>query len=372
MVVTINYRLGVLGFFNHSALAAEDAAYPYAGNQGLLDQRAALQWVRDNIGAFGGDPDNVTIFGESAGSFDVCLHVVSPGSAGLFHRAISESNGCTTHQASAADAAPAVAQLVSAVGCGASSDVLACLRQVPAEELLQANPLGDEWATANLIVDGGFLPDQPRALFAAGTFNKVPYILGSNADEGNGQFGSLGELLGSQGGYLGALRHLFGERAEQIATLYPLEHFPPKEMGSSELLALARVVGDHENVCPTYDTARRAGAAGADVYLYNFARPDADPPFANLGADHTAEIGYVFGSIELMTEADKQVARAMQGYWTRLASNGDPNGEGAPPWPRYEDASDERIDFNDPISVLTGFRRAECEFWWNLDDEAFE
>ena len=373
IVVTINYRLGVFGFFSHPELAEEDPAYPYAGNQGLLDQRAALQWVRDNIVAFGGDPDNVTIFGESAGSLDVCLHVVSPGSAGLFHRAISESNGCTTRQATAADAAPAVEQLVSAVGCSASPNVLTCLRQVPAEELLSANPLGDGWATANLIIDGAFLPDQPRALFAAGAFSKVPYILGSNAEEGNGQIrGPLPALLDSQGGYLGALRSLFGERAEQVAALYPPEDFPPTDLGSSELLALARVIGDRENVCPTYDTARRAAAGGADVYLYNFARPDPEPPYSDLGPDHLAEIGYVFGSIDLMTEENEEVARAMQGYWTRLAHTGDPNGEGAEEWPRYEEASDERITFDVPISVLTGFRRTECEFWWTLDDEQFE
>ena len=203
---------------------------------------------------------------------------------------------------------------------------------MPADELVSANPLGDGWASANFIVDGGFLPDQPRALFAAGTFSKVPYLLGANADEGNGQLrGPLPGLLDSEGGYLGALRSLFGERAEQIAALYPPEDFPPSDLGSSELLALARVVGDHENVCPTYDTARRAAAGGADVYLYNFARPDADPPYSDLGPDHLAEIGYVFGSIDLMTEADQEVARAMQGYWTRLAQHRRPERGGCGP-----------------------------------------
>jgi para-nitrobenzyl esterase len=371
IVVTINYRLGVFGFFSHPALAAEDATYPYAGNQGLLDQRAALQWVRDNIGRFGGDPDNVTIFGESAGSFDVCLHLVSPGSAGLFHRAISQSNGCTMRQATAAEAAPAVEQLVAAVGCEASSNVLPCLRQVPTNELLNANPRGDGWASANLIIDGGFLPDQPRALFDAGRFSKVPYLLGANAEEANAQLDWLGSLLDSEGGYLGALRSLFGERADQIAALYRPEDFPASDIASPELAALARAVGDRENVCPTYDTARRAAAGGADVYLYDFARPDAEPPFARLGADHQAEIGYVFGSIPLMTQEDEEVGRAMRGYWTRLASTGNPNGEGALEWPRYDDASDQRITFDVPLSVLTGFRRTECEFWWSLDDEAF-
>jgi para-nitrobenzyl esterase len=199
----------------------------------------------------------------------------------------------------------------------------------------------------------------------------VPYLLGSNAEEANGQLDSLGALLEAEGGYLGALRSRFGDRAEEIAALYPPQDFPPSELGPSELLALARAVGDYENVCPVYDTARRAAAAGAAVYLYNFARPDADPPFARLGADHTAEIGYVFGSIELPNEADREVARVMQGYWTRLARTGDPNGEDALLWPRYDDASDQRITFDIPIAVLAGFRRTQCEFWWSLYDEDF-
>jgi para-nitrobenzyl esterase len=180
------------------------------------------------IAAEGGNVlNNVTIFGSSAGAFDVCLHMVSAGSAGLFHRAISESGTCTTHQHSAADAAPVIDQLVASVGCNGSADALACLRQLPAEDLLNANFLGDGWAGANLIIDGGFLPDQPRALFAAGRFNKVPYLLGANADEGNEQIPSptLGELL-SQNGYLGALRSFYGDHAEEVAALYPPDGFP--------------------------------------------------------------------------------------------------------------------------------------------------
>lgn len=372
VVVTVNYRLGVLGFLHHPTLAAEDPAYPYAGNQGLLDQRAALQWVRDNIAAFGGDPANVTIFGNSSGSFDVCLHLVSPGSAGLFQRAISQSNGCTESQATIAEAAPLVEQLADAANCGQAADVLACLRALPAEELLNANPRFFSWGSDNLIVDGGFLPDQPRALFDAGTFSKVPYLLGANAEEANGQLGELAQLLEDEGGYLGALRSRFGDRAEQVAAVYPPQAFEATADRSSELQALARAIGDYENVCPVYDTARRAAAGGADVYLYNFARPDADPEYAHLGADHLAEIGYVFGSIELPDKVDRDVASAIQGYWTRFADTGDPNGEGAVVWPRYMAQLDERISFEAPIAVLSGFRRAECELWADLYAEAFE
>src|SRR5262249_41625415 len=175
-----NYRLNAFGFFAHAALAAEDAAYPYAGNQGLLDQRAALEWVRSNIIAFGGNPKKVTIFGESDGSADVCYHVASPGSRGLFQRAISESGGCTTRQPTAAAGAANAEAFAAALGCGGAPDELACLRQVPAATIL------DNLSQAGFgpVVDGGFLPDQPRALFDAGKYARVPYILGSNSDEG--------------------------------------------------------------------------------------------------------------------------------------------------------------------------------------------
>src|SRR5262245_50502161 len=187
VVVTINYRLNVFGFLAHAALAGEDPGHPYAGNQGLLDQRAALQWVRANIVAFGGNQKKVTIFGESAGSEDVCLHVASPLSRKLFHRAISESGGCTTTTTTAANGAATPASLVAAVGCTGAPDELACLRQVPVATLLdQLRGDGGIVQSFNFgpVVDGGFLPDQPRNLYDQRRFAKVPYILGSNTDEG--------------------------------------------------------------------------------------------------------------------------------------------------------------------------------------------
>src|SRR5262245_22753405 len=165
VVVTINYRLNVFGYFAHAALAAESADYPYAGNQGLLDQQAALRWVRANVAAFGGNPKNVTIFGESAGSQDVCLQVAAPGSRRLFKRAISESGGCTTRNTTAAQAAATAADFAAAVGCGNASDPLACLRALPPSTLLaqlEAEATGGIVPTFVFgpVVDGGFMPDQ--------------------------------------------------------------------------------------------------------------------------------------------------------------------------------------------------------------------
>ena len=360
VVVTTNYRLGKLGFFAHPALAAEDPDAPYAGNQGLLDQRAALAWVKSNIAAFGGDPDNVTIFGESAGSADVCFQVVSPGSRGLFHRAISESGGCTTRQDDAAEGAELARRVAAAVGCGDVGDQLACLRDAPVGALL------DSGVAVGPVVDGGFLPDQPRALLEAGDFADVPYVLGSNADEGTIFFLGVPPVA-NDAEYLAALRERYGERAEEIARTYPASAFATPQD------ALERVLGDGGLVCGTYDSARRVAAAGGRVWLYDFARwvqiPELQP--LDLRALHGAEIAYVFGSPPPPTADDAALSDAIQGYWTRLARDGDPNGDGAVEWPRYDDTSDRRLNLDVPITVVSRFRRTECEMWWRFYDEDF-
>ena len=361
VVVTTNYRLGKLGFFAHAALAGEDPDAPYGGNQGLLDQRAALLWVRSNIAAFGGDPGNVTIFGESAGSADVCFHVVSPASRGLFHRAISQSGGCTTRQDTAAEGDALARRIADAVGCADAADQLACLRAAPVGALLDSD------VAVGPTVDGGFLPDQPRVLLAAGDFADVPYVLGSNADEGTIFFLGIPPVT-SEDEYLAALRERWGDRAEEIARVYPASAF------ASPQDALERVVGDSGLVCGTYDSARRVAAAGGPVWLYNFARwvqiPELQP--LDLRALHGAEIAYVFGSPPPPTGADAALVEAIQGYWTRLARDGDPNGDDAVSWPRYDDADDRRLNLDVPISVVRDFRRTECGYWWGVYDAEFD
>src|SRR6185503_8732365 len=241
VVVTINYRLNVFGYFAHAALAGEDSAHPYAGNQGLLDQLAALQWVRANIAAFGGNPKRVTIFGESAGSQDTCLHVASPGSKKLFHRAISESGGCTTRQPTASEAAATAATFATSAGCGAASDQLACLRAQPASALLailqQSGTPGGIVPNFDFgpVVDGGFMPDQPRTLYDTGRYAKVPYILGSNTDEGT--LFLLSTQVPTEAAYMAQLQARYGTRAGEVAAVYPASSFAsPKD-------ALARAFG---------------------------------------------------------------------------------------------------------------------------------
>ncbi len=374
VVVTINYRVGVFGFFGHGALGAEDPLFPYAGNQGLLDQRAALVWVRDNIAAFGGDPNNVTIFGESAGSFDVCAHVASPLSAGLFHRAISESGGCTVGIGTAADGLAQAAAITAAVGCtGAPSDELECLRALPPSTLLDAaGGAAEELSSGTRItIDGGFLPAHPRDLFDAGTFAQVPYLMGANDDEGTLFFIGATEIT-TPAEYTAALEDRFGaELAPQIEAVYPLGNF------TSPQAALIRVVGDSALVCSTYDVAQRVAAAGRRTYVYEFARvaPLAVVQLLNLGAFHGSEIPYVFGSLTPPTNYDLRLATRMQEYWTRFAEKGrSPRASKSAVWPRFRKSSWQMLHLNaigDKYDAhkIKNFRRAECEFWSSVYEQ---
>jgi para-nitrobenzyl esterase len=387
VVVTANYRLGVMGFFAHEAITAASPD-SVSGNQGLLDQRMAMQWVRDNIAPFGGDPENVTIFGESAGAFDVCFHMASPGSRGLFHGAIGQSGGCTTAVRTPATAEAEANVFAEAMGCADATDIAACLRAVPVANLLMEAPVdgaqdgapgGDfyEGGTARWqfapIVDGLFLPDQPRQLFDDGEVADVPYILGSNSDEGT-LFHVQQTAVENEQEYLAALERRFGETvAAQVAAEYPSSAF------DSPQDALERVTGDAGLVCTTRDTAKRASAAGLEVFMYNFSRPIPIPLLQalNLRATHGAEIAYVFGSLDSLVpqqadEEDLVLSETMRRYWGRFASNGDPNGGDDLAWPMFSSNSDVRLNFDISLSTIEDFRSDLCAFWESLYDDEFE
>lgn len=382
IVVTTNYRLGVLGFFSHPALDAEDPR-GVSGNQALLDQRMAFDWVRRNIAAFGGDPDNVTIFGESAGSFDVGYHMVSPGSRGLFHRAISQSGSCTTFIRSRRAAEEEMPKFTSAVGCTDAGGALDCLRALPVATLLKPSPLegGDpllpggkpyqggtlSWTFAATI-DGDVLPDQPRSLITSGNFAKVPYLIGSNTDEGT-LFHVAEPIVNTEMEYLAALQRHFGADGAAIAARYPVSAFPSPQD------ALMRITSDDLLVCPTLDTATRVAAAGGSVHYYNFDRPPPSPIIQSLklGATHAAEIAYVFGTTpQDFPPEDLALGLLMQGYWARHALLGDPNGGGAQNWPAWQRDNDARLNFNLQSSIIRDFRRDYCEFWAPIHDARFK
>lgn len=376
VLVTTNYRLGPFGFFSHPALAEEGEP---VGNQGLRDQQMALQWVQENIAAFGGDPENVTIFGESAGSADVCYHVASPGSRGLFHRAISESGGCTVgrtgNEKTPEERGQSMVAFGEAVGCDAGEDQLDCLREASVEDILansnQPSPgAGETFSTGDwsfaAVLDGSddFLPGKLKELFDRGEIAKVPYMLGSNNDEGT-TFVWRAESLVTEEDYRAYLEDNYGDLADEVFALYP-----PSDFDGNYDAARARVVGDSLVVCSTHDTARRAAKAGLTVFMYNFnvwwsLLPDV------MRAGHASEISHVFGSPYVpegqdpsVTEESQMVADAMNTYWARFAATGDPNGPDAPAqWPEFDPDNDQRLQLDSSWEVLQDFRKVECEFW---------
>lgn len=380
VIVTFNYRLGPFGFLAHPELA--DEGQP-VGNQGLLDQRMVLKWVKKNIDKFGGDPDNVTIFGESAGSADVCYHVASPESRGLFHRAISQSGGCTIgvtgHDQEASNVGSQMVDYGKALGCEEGESQLDCMRHVSVEDLLansnQPSP-GDgdtsftegDWSFG-VVIDGkgGFLPDTPRAIFKRGDIANVPYLLGANTDEGT-TLVWLARPISNDDEYKEDLRARFGDYADQVYDMYP-----PSDFDGNYNLARINVVTDSSLLSSTYDTARLAADAGLDVYMYNFNVPWSLLPKV-MKVAHAAEISHVFGkpfvwpwplSNKTVTEESQNVADAMNTYWATFALTGNPNWPDAPAlWPRFYSYDDKRLQLDPDWEILENYRAEKCAFWF--------
>jgi para-nitrobenzyl esterase len=380
VLVSVNYRLGVFGYLAHPALSAEGSP---SGNQGLLDQRLALEWVRDNIAAFGGDPQNVTIFGESAGARNVCFHVVSPGSKGLFHRAISQSGDCTGKIPTRAEAEVQAVDYVAAIGCSQVADVLDCLRGKPAsalmipEQLVGAAPdpvpggSGYSGGTPRWefrpVVDGTVVPKMPRDLFTEGAIAKVSYLMGTNTEEG-----ALSHLTApaaaTEADYLLALERRFGSFGSRVAAAYPASDFP------SPNAALIRVSTDFRYACAVQDFAARATRAGLSVYAYNFDLPYAIPGLGTtLGPAHGAELTFVFNSLapEQWPANNQAISELMQGYWSRLARSGDPNGNGAPEWTAFSSERGNRLNLDLDPNPVEAFRAERCALWIEYYDSLF-
>lgn len=368
VVVTLNYRLGPFGFLALPQLKSEDAAHPSSGGYGIEDQRAALQWVKSNIAAFGGDSSKVTLFGESAGGISTCAHIVSPQSKGLFQRAIIESGPCNLATSEMAANLQGQA-LVDAVGCKSAPDVLACVRAKGADEIIKALPLGDflagGGASWGLVIDGWNLPDRPDKLIAAGKFEKVPTILGLNADEGT-LFFKLGNTMIPDDATFEAFVEKFvpGHGKDIVA------HYPSAMYGSSLNAAMA-AMGDGSLGCPSRHAAKLLSQAGADAYLYFFSYVPKGTLFDGLGSFHSAELKYVFGNPgqlqpQPLTDEEKPLSKSIMGYWSRHAQSGDPNGEGAPKWAKYDVATDQNIVLNVAITSQTGLKKDLCDFWDTL------
>jgi para-nitrobenzyl esterase len=366
VVVTINYRLGLLGFLAHPALDAE--AEGSSGMYGLLDQQAALRWVRDNIAAFGGDPARVALFGESAGAISVCHHYVMPGSRGLFASAISQSGVCLrgpTAPASRTAARDRGVALATALGCpGTDAAAAACLRALPDTMLVEAigglRPATEPDTGYGILaigpnVDGVVLPDTPDALFAASNHAAVPYILGTNLDEGT--FFSDDDMLTSPESYEAMVSWIAADRAETLLANYPVASF------ETPLEAYDVLFRDVVFLCPTRMLARTLTATGHDVYAYQLVQTNATADALGFGVMHGLDLLYLFGNYEppftRPTDAEARVRDAMQGAWTRFAASGDPNGDGVA-WPVF-DESEPYLSIGDPLTTVTALERTRCD-----------
>jgi para-nitrobenzyl esterase len=347
VLVSINYRLGALGYLAHPELSAE-SPHGSSGNYGVLDQIAALHWVQRNIAAFGGDPAQVTIAGESAGSWSVNTLLASPLARGLFVRAIGQSGGRFGRGAFLRERRNGVrseeeAGLAFAARVGASS--LAELRRMPAEAL--AEPGNIRWQEN---VDGWVLPDEIRTIFAQRRQHIVPAIVGSTADEMT-TF-DLGPLPATLAELRARLEAQFGPLAGEFERVYEAR------TDADARRAMLEIARDSIFSLHMRAWARHTASAGTCAYLYLFAHRPPGPRRAELGAFHACDVPYTFNALGSgdpreagfdYTAGDYQLADAMSSYWTNFVKTGNPNGEGLPLWPAYEAREEPYLVLEEPL-----------------------
>lgn len=370
IVVTINYRVGLLGFFAHPELSRESEHHS-SGNYGLLDQIAALAWIKRNVAVFGGDPERVTIWGQSAGSMSVNLLMASPLARGLFQRAIGQSGGFFVPPAATRSLDGRFLKGAEEQGVRLAADLgatsLKALRQLEPAQFLKDGIAG----TTHPITDGYVLPEEPYVTFAAGRQNDVPILIGSNADEGRplmaGRDVRLATFVEDIGQVFGSV--VVRDLAEEYLKIYPAA--TDQEARESR----AAFERDLRFGWDVWTWARMQAKTGrANVFYYYFAHVPPYPPgssFADWGAGHWAELRYVFDHLSqepwAWSDADHALANLMATYLTNFAKRGDPNGEGLAVWPNFATDRERVVHFDDTVTVggvpnLEGLRRLDLRF----------
>lgn len=379
IVVTVNYRLGALGFMAHPALDAED--HPFA-NYGLMDQQQALRWVQSNIAAFGGNPNNVTVFGESAGAIAIYTHLVSPMASGLFQKAIIESGAPADEPLDVAEGRGNA--LAEKVGCpgDATPEAAACLRAVPVDKLVAAQAL-----PIATIIDGTLLQAPILDLLKAGAYNRMPVMNGTNRDEGNliAAFiwdlsgaplaaGDFGKAVGIVGNFIPRVGYT-DRTYKVIATAYDPSGY------DSPGLAAAQIITDAVIACPAFE-ANKIMAAFNPVFQYEMA--DTNAPSIVAGpvsfpyrAAHFSELQYLFdlSSITIkdtpaLTEEQQAMGKQMRAYWAAFARHGNPNSIGLPQWSTFNAKAGGPVQsLNTPQSkAVANFGAShQCDFWAGIE-----
>jgi len=371
VLVSINYRVGPLGFLAHPELSAE-SPHHVSGNYGLLDQIAGLQWVRKNIAAFGGDPDKVTIFGESAGGISVSMLCASPLAHGLFQGAISQSGGSfgpsrpTTYPGENMRRLPDAERAGAAYLTKAGVSSVAELRRLPPDQLPAGWGSGAAWP----IIDGWVIPDDQYKLYAAGLYNDTPILVGYNSDEG---LSFSREKTPAE--FIANTRQRYGPFADKLLAAYPVG--PDTVPKTARDLTRDAAFGWH-----TWSWALLQARTGRSrVFYYYFDQHPAHPagaPEADHGAPHGVDVPYVFQTLDRkdpkLTPGDLAVSEAMATYWTNFAKKGDPNGPGLPHWPVFTATDRQVMYFHDlpqlgPVPSAAALEVLDAYFAWRRTPE---
>ncbi|MBO9518174.1 MAG: carboxylesterase family protein [Porphyrobacter sp.] len=355
VVIAINYRLGAYGFLAHPELTAESPAHA-SGNYGLLDQIAALQWIKANAAAFGGDPDRVTIAGQSAGAMSVHHLIASPLAKGLFAQAIAQSgSGTGVNPGDRTAAEKQGLSLMQAAGVASLAD----LRKLTPAQLEAAQGKMGQGAGFAPIVDGLVLPD---ASFAGANTNDTPILTGMTSDEMTGLNPNFGKATPAV--IQAQLERSYGQLAPEFARLYPAASDAEANATAG---ALAR---DRGLASMALWAQQRQGASRQPVYAYLWTHPEPGPDAARYGAFHSSEIPYVFDTLDAsperpFTDLDRQLAAQMGDYWVNFVKTGNPNGSGLAAWPAYTPEGRQIVEIGSgtkaravlPPNRLEAFRR---------------
>ena len=369
VVVTVEYRLGLIGFLAHPLLTTEGGGS--SGHYALADMIAALTWVRQNISAFGGDPTHVMLFGQSAGSYNIQRLFAVPLAQGLFSAAAMESGVRPPGPVVPFSAAEAAGQEVAtALGCSSGADVLACLRAVPAETIVNL-PNIYQYGPG---VGSPFLPvDAFTVIQQNGP--PVPLLIGSNREEWSLVDSPTAQI--DDAAYATAIHQRFDQFGANVANNVLAQY--PASAYSSPAYALIIVDTDFNMTCEVRSVARAAAAAsGKPVWRYFYTKAfENDPNEAVYGAFHTAELFFLFGNfndgqqpggglVYTPSQSDLTFSQALIGYWTRLAATGNPNGAGAVAWPAYNPTTDSMLQLDDTIVAIDGYNNAQCDYLVSL------